>query len=673
MDHLLEVRNLKTQFKTDSGIVQAVDGVSFYIDKGEIIGLVGESGCGKSVSQLSVLQLIPTPPGKIVDGEAVLEGVDLLKYSADGEEMRNIRGGKIGIIFQEPMTSLNPVLTISQQIIETLVLHLKMDRTAARSRAVELLKMVGIPDAAERVDSYPHQLSGGMRQRVMIAMALACNPQLLIADEASTALDVTTQAQILELLQQTVKKLNTALLIVTHNLGIVARYAQRIYVMYAGRIVEAGKAKDVFANPRHPYTIGLLKAVPRLDEPKGHKLVPIDGLPPNLINRPDMCAFFPRCSHRQEKCRQQPWPELRKVEDGHYISCHLDITKQATASIILNSSQAEIASTKIPVADDILVEVNNLQMYFPVTKGLLRRKVAEVKAVENVSFKIRKGETLGLVGESGCGKTTVARCILRIYQPTAGNVIFEGRDIARLSKSELRRIRHKKQLVFQDPYSSLDPRQSAGSIVGEPLKIHRLVHSYREYDQRVAELFRMVGLDPALRQHVPHEFSGGQRQRIGIARALACNPSFIVCDEPISALDVSIQAQIINLLEELQQKLGLTYLFIAHDLSVVRHISDYVAVMYLGSIVEITDWQSLYENPLHPYTRALLSAVPIPDPFVEESRQRIMLKGEVPSLLERPAGCSFHPRCAAAEKECMQIIPPLKTVKPGHQVACHRI
>lgn len=691
MDHMLEVRNLKTQFKTDSGIVQAVDGVSFYIDKGEIVGLVGESGCGKSVSQLSVLQLIPTPPGKIVNGEAVFEGVDLLKYSADGEEMRSIRGGKIGIIFQEPMTSLNPVLTISQQIVETLALHLNMDRSAARSRAVELLRMVGIPDAAERVDNYPHQLSGGMRQRVMIAMALACNPQLLIADEASTALDVTTQAQILELLQQTVKKLDTALLIVTHNLGIVARYAQRIYVMYAGRIVEAGKAKDVFANPRHPYTIGLLKAVPRLDEPKGHKLVPIDGLPPNLINRPDLCAFFPRCSHRLEKCRQQPWPELRQIEDGHYISCHLEITRQTAAAeegtgaalpqaeamprpfVTINSSHAEIASAIIPVADDTLVAVNNLKMYFPVMKGLLRRQVAEVKAVEDVSFKIRKGETLGLVGESGCGKTTVARCILRIYRPTSGNVIFEGRDIARLSKSELRRIRHKKQLVFQDPYSSLDPRQSAGSIVGEPLKIHRLVSSYSEYDQRVTELFQMVGLDPALRQRVPHEFSGGQRQRIGIARALACNPSFIVCDEPISALDVSIQAQIINLLEELQQKLGLTYLFIAHDLSVVRHISDYVAVMYLGSIVEITDWQSLYENPLHPYTRALLSAVPIPDPFVEENRQRIMLKGEVPSLLERPAGCSFHPRCAAAEKECMHMAPPLKTVRPGHQVACHRI
>lgn len=691
MKHMLEVRNLTTEFTTDNGIVRAVDNISYYMDKGEIVGLVGESGCGKSVSQLSVLQLIPVPPGKIVSGEVLFEGADLLKYGADSEQMRSIRGGKIGIVFQEPMTSLNPVLTVSQQIAETLVLHLKMEWSAARKRAVELLQMVGIADAAHRVDSYPHQLSGGMRQRVMIAMALACNPQLLIADEASTALDVTTQAQILELLQDMVRQLNTSLLIVTHNLGIVARYAQRIYVMYAGRIVEAGMAKDVFANPRHPYTIGLLKAVPRLDEPKGYKLIPIDGLPPSLIKRPQICAFFPRCSHRTEKCRQEPWPELRSVDDGHSAACHLDIEKKTSLAaegaavhlqigeekpiqagkdaVCVNCAPAETSVSN----NDILLEVSNLRMYFPVTKGLLRRKVAEIKAVENVSFKIRKGETLGLVGESGCGKTTVARCVLRIYNPTAGEVVFEGRDIAALPKGEIRRMRHKKQLVFQDPYSSLDPRQSAGNIVGEPLTIHRLVKDNKEYDQRVSELFQLVGLDPGLKDRVPHEFSGGQRQRIGIARALACNPSFIVCDEPISALDVSIQAQIINLLEELQQRLGLTYLFIAHDLSVVRHISDHVAVMYLGSIVELTDWRSLYENPLHPYTRALLSAVPVPDPLVEEHRQRIMLIGEVPSLLKRPSGCSFHPRCAEAIKECAHVSPLLKVVSGGHQVACHRV
>ncbi|RJX26965.1 MAG: ABC transporter ATP-binding protein [Dethiobacter sp.] len=686
MIHVLEVRDLKTQFRTDSGVVQAVDGISYYIDEGEIVGLVGESGCGKSVSQLSLLQLIPMPPGKIVGGEVIFEGFNPLEFKADSEQMRAIRGGKIGIIFQEPMTSLNPVLTIGQQIIEVLVLHLRMDRVTARRRAIELLKLVGIPDAGQRIDNYPHQLSGGMRQRVMIAMALSCNPRLLVADEATTALDVTTQAQLLELLQDTVKRFNTSLLIVTHNLGIVARYAHRIYVMYAGRVVESGTSRDIFGNARHPYTVGLLKAVPRLDEPRGHKLVPIEGLPPNLINRSPTCVFLPRCSHRVEQCQREPWPELRLVDGQHYVSCHVDITKQSCPSNYALGIAATLASgvTAVrceerasvnvrPSLDETLLEVKNLKMYFPVTRGLLRHKVADVKAVDDVSFKIKKGETLGLVGESGCGKTTVARCILRMYRPTEGQVIFEGRNIAQLPKSGIRPIRHKMQLIFQDPYSSLDPRQNAGSIVGEPLKIHHLVKSNTEYQRRLAELFRMVGLDPGMKDRVPHEFSGGQRQRIGIARALACNPSFIVCDEPISALDVSIQAQIINLLEELQHKLGLTYLFIAHDLSVVRHISDRVAVMYLGRIVEITDWKSLYESPLHPYTQALLSAVPIPDPFVEEKRERIILKGEVPSLINLPLGCNFHPRCSLAIKECKQVVPLLRDVGEGHEIACIRV
>ncbi len=668
MSHLLEVRNLKTQFHLENGVVQAVDGVSYHIDEGEIVGLVGESGCGKSVSQLSVLQLIASPPGRIVEGEILFEGADLLKFDANSKPMRAIRGGKIGVIFQEPMTSLNPVLTIGQQIVESLILHLKFDRDAARARAIELLRQVGIPDAEQRIDQYPHQFSGGMRQRAMIAMAMCCSPRLLIADEATTALDVTTQAQLLELLRDMVKRFNTSLLIVTHNLGVVARYAQRIYVMYAGRIVESGTAKDIFASPRHPYTVGLLKSMPRLDVPKGRKLVPIVGMPPNLINRPATCAFLPRCTRRIDKCRREPWPSLDCVQGQHYVSCYLDAETQISRVV-----QSEDYTPSRAANSEMLLQVKDLRMYFPTTKGLLRRKVADVKAVNGISFELKRAETLGLVGESGCGKTTTGRCVLRVYRPTQGQILWQGQDIARLPKNQVRRFRRQMSLIFQDPYGSLDPRQNAGDIIGEPLKTHRLTNGRGEYQDRVAELFRMVGLHPSLADRVPHEFSGGQRQRIGIARALACDPKLIVCDEPISALDVSIQAQIINLLQELQDQLSLTYLFIAHDLSVVRHISDRVAVMYLGHIVEMADCKELYANPLHPYTKALLSAVPIPDPFVEEKRERILLKGDVPSLVNPPSGCPFHPRCPIATKECSHIAPLLQEKAAGHQVACIKV
>lgn len=673
MAPLLQVRDLKTQFKIEGNILRAVDGVSYHIDAGEIISVVGESGCGKSASQLSVLQLIPTPPGKIVSGQVLFEGVDLLKFKADSEPMRAVRGGKIGMIFQEPMTSLNPVLTIGQQIVETLMLHLKMDRGTAHARAVELLVRVGIPDAPQRIDHYPHQFSGGMRQRAMVAMAMACQPKLLIADEATTALDVTMQAQLLELLRETVRQTNTALLIVTHNLGVVARYAQRIYVMYAGRIVESGSAKDIFGNPRHPYTVGLLKSVPRLDQPKGASLIPIPGLPPSLINRPGTCAFLARCTHPIHQCVRDPWPALARVNDDHFVSCFVDILARPSSVMTVSECVTSKASVPRPPGD-VLVRVNHLKMYFPIHKGILRHKVADVKAVEDISFQVQRGETLSLVGESGCGKTTTGRCVLRLYRPSEGQIVFEGRDISRLSKNEMRPLRRKMALIFQDPYGSLDPRQTAGNIVGEPLVVHRLAKSKREYQERVEELFCMVGLNPGLADRVPHEFSGGQRQRVGIARALASDPSFIVCDEPISALDVSIQAQIINLLKELQENLGLTYLFIGHDLAVVRHISDRVAVMYLGHVVEEADCSALYENPLHPYTKALLSAVPIPDPFVEERRAATMLlQGEVPSPIHPPSGCPFHPRCPIALRECAQALPPLRETGARHQVACIRV
>ncbi len=540
---------------------------------------------------------------------------------------------------------------------------------------MELLKKVGIPDPESRLNAYPHQFSGGMRQRIVIAMALSCNPKLLIADEATTALDVTTQAQILDLMQDIVKESNTAMVLVTHNLSIVARYAQRVYVMYAGEIVEHGTTEEIFKNPHHPYTIGLMNAVPGLNDQKDRKLIPITGFVTNLVNRKDECAFMNRCPYATKECASGATPRLKAVpgEDDHFAACHRTITKETKVEKIFDVADRTYtakAYDKMTEADKIL-KVEDLKVYFPVYKGLMRRKIADVKAVDGITFDIYKGETFGLVGESGCGKSTVARTILRLNDSTGGKITFNGVDITHLDDVKMREHRRNMSMIFQDPYGSLDPRQRAGDIVKEPMKNFRIGLSEAEMDKRVDELFALVGLDPAYRERVPHEFSGGQRQRLVIARAISTNPSFIVCDEAISALDVSIQAQVINLLEELQQKLGLTYLFIAHDLSVVRHISDRVAVMYLGQMVEFADWDSLYSNPLHPYTRSLLEAVPVPDPFTEKTRERQIVQGEVPSPMQRPAGCAFSTRCPYATDRCRTQMPLLKDQGDGHKVACH--
>lgn len=573
------------------------------------------------------------------------------------------------------MTSLNPVMTIGNQLTESVMLHLHMTKAQARERAVELLKKVGIPDPESRLNAYPHQFSGGMRQRIVIAMALSCNPKLLIADEATTALDVTTQAQILDLMQDIVKESNTAMVLVTHNLSIVARYAQRVYVMYAGEIVEHGTTEEIFKNPHHPYTIGLMNAVPGLNDQKDRKLIPITGFVTNLVNRKDECAFMNRCPYATKECASGATPRLKAVpgEDDHFAACHRTITKETKVEKIFDVADRTYtakAYDKMTEADKIL-KVEDLKVYFPVYKGLMRRKIADVKAVDGITFDIYKGETFGLVGESGCGKSTVARTILRLNDSTGGKITFNGVDITHLDDVKMREHRRNMSMIFQDPYGSLDPRQRAGDIVKEPMKNFRIGLSEAEMDKRVDELFALVGLDPAYRERVPHEFSGGQRQRLVIARAISTNPSFIVCDEAISALDVSIQAQVINLLEELQQKLGLTYLFIAHDLSVVRHISDRVAVMYLGQMVEFADWDSLYSNPLHPYTRSLLEAVPVPDPFTEKTRERQIVQGEVPSPMQRPAGCAFSTRCPYATDRCRTQMPLLKDQGDGHKVACH--
>lgn len=663
-EHLLEVKHLQTVFHMPDALVKAVDDMTFTLDEGEIVSIVGESGSGKSVSMLSILQLIQMPPGEILGGEAYFEGKDLLKMPQNGEEIRKIRGGKISMIFQEPMTSLNPVLTVGEQIMESIMLHLHYDKKKARERALELLSMVGIPDGEDRLGYYPVQFSGGMRQRIMIAMAMASDPKILIADEATTALDVTTQEQILDLLRDIVRKTNTALIIITHNLSVVARYADRIYVMYAGNVVERGTTDELFFSPSHPYTQGLLNAIPRLDGDKSEKLVAIDGMPLNPAKKDGHCPFCARCHYAQDICRQREIPPMRELSPTHGAACWREVTYEGR-----QKEQGDNALLEKKLGNEIL-SVEHIKKFYPVYKGVLRKKVADVKALDDVTFSVRAGETVGLVGESGCGKTTLAKSILRLHDITEGKITFDGKDITHLREHALRPLRRDIQFIFQDPYGSLDPRQSAGSIVGEVLKANHLVHSKKEYEERITELFEAVGVDPALKDRMPHEFSGGQRQRIGIARALASNPKLIICDEPISALDVSIQAQIINLLIQLQKKFGLTYLFIAHDLSVVRHISDRIVVMYLGKVMEVSSWQELYEKPLHPYTQALLSAIPIPDPAVERERAHAALQGEVPSLLNRPAGCVFHNRCPFKTSRCEKEVPSLQDRGSGHLVAC---
>ena len=665
MGKLLDVKGLETRFFTQDGIVHAVNGISYTLDEGETLAIVGESGCGKSVGVMSLLRLIPQPPGKITAGEVWFDGKDLLKMS--DEDIRQVRGNRIAMVFQDPMTSLNPVLTIGFQLSEALMLHMGLDKAAARKRCVELLEMVGIPQAANRLDDYPHQFSGGMRQRVMIAMGLSCNPQLLIADEPTTALDVTIQAQIAELVKRLRDEIGMAIIWITHDLGVVAGLANRVIVMYAGFIVEEATVRELYGNPRHPYTVGLLGSLPRLDEARAHRLTSIEGLPPDLIDLPKGCPFYARCHYRIDRCATENpqsgacWP---RPQDRVLGRCH-----QIPTGWQWRWAGGGVMSDNGHTGQEKLVEIKALRMWFPIFRGVLQKHVADVKAVDTINFHVFRGETLGLVGESGCGKSTTGRAILQLYRPTGGEVLFEGKDLVKLKDNELRPMRRQMQMIFQDPYASLNPRMTVGSIISEPLEVHN-IGTKAERLERVRELLRVVGLNPYFINRYPHEFSGGQRQRIGVARALAVNPSFIVCDEPISALDVSIQAQIINLLEDLQEQFNLTYLFIAHDLSVVRHISDRIAVMYLGKIMEMCDRDELYRNPMHPYSQALLSAVPIPDPVVEEKRQRIILEGDVPTPVNPPKGCHFCTRCPKVMDVCRENEPEFRDYGEEHFVAC---
>ena len=662
---LLKVENLHTSFFGEGGVVRAVDGISYEVGPGEVLGIVGESGSGKSVGALSLMRLIDSPPGKITEGRVLFEGDDVLAMSE--AELRHVRGNRIAMIFQEPLTSLNPVYTIGDQIMEPLMLHQQLSKRAAHDRAAEVLERVGVPSPVERLKAYPHQLSGGMRQRAMIAMALSCNPKLLIADEPTTALDVSIQAQILELMRELQRDYGSAMMFITHDLGVVHEMCDRVNVMYAGRIVEQGTTRQIFTNPKNPYTWGLFDCLPRIEEKQGVRLAPIFGQPPNLARPPSGCKFHPRCPYAFDRCVQAE-PPLFEVGGGQTTRCWLYDNGADGARQRVETKREGAVIAPLGSAPPIL-EVNELVKHFPITRGVLQRTVGQVRAVDGVSFTLRKGETLGLVGESGCGKSTAGRTLLRLLEPTSGQVLFHGQNVAALDGAALKAMRRRMQIIFQDPFSSLNPRRTVGSIVAQPLRIHNLV-SGNEINARVADILGRVGLNPSHAARYPHEFSGGQRQRIGIARAIAASPDLIVADEPVSALDVSIQAQIVNLMQDLQRDLGLSYIFIAHDLSVVRSVSDRVAVMYLGKIVELGDNAQVYEDPLHPYTKALLSAVPSIDPAAGKS-QRIILQGDVPSPINPPSGCRFHTRCPYVFDVCPRVEPLLMDVGSGHLVACH--
>jgi peptide/nickel transport system ATP-binding protein len=646
---LLEIEELAISIPTESGLVEAVRGVSLSIEPGETLGVVGESGSGKTMLALSILGL--QPGNAQVTGTIKLDGVEL------GTDWQRIRGDRIAMVFQDPMTALNPMYTIGWQVAECVRLHRRVDKAKAMTRAVELLDAVGLPEPALVARRYPHELSGGMRQRVVIAMAIANEPELLIADEPTTALDVTVQAQILDLLKSIRTETQAAMILISHDLGVVAGVADRVLVMYAGKAVEVGKVDDVFASPAMPYTSGLLASLPSLEQ-RTERLSFIKGIPPSGIGYGPGCAFAPRCPIAAEACAEQP--PLEPVMDDHLAACHF------AGSVWVTPSVDQPETIAAPQDGQVVVEVTNLVKNFRV-RGAGFRAHRTIQAVSGVDLQLRAGRCLALVGESGCGKSTLARLLVRLDEPTSGSIKLNGRELAGVGEGELRALRRDIQMVFQDPYSALNPRLSVGEIVGEPLTVHKIP----DRAAKVRELLTSVGIDPAATVRFPGEFSGGQRQRIGIARALALAPQTIVLDEPVSALDVSIQASVLNLLRELQRNQDMAYLFIAHDLAVVRQVADDVAVMYLGKIVEQGPADEVYSRPAHPYTLALMSAVPVPDPPRERSRQRILLTGEVPSPANPPSGCRFRTRCWKATDKCAREEPVLTGLTRPHLVACH--
>ena len=737
MAPVLEIENLSTHIKLTSSVVQAVGNIDMRVEAGETLGIVGESGCGKSMTGLSIMGLLP-PGGSIVGGSIKLDGRELVGLRQ--EEMRQVRGNEIAMIFQDPLTSLDPTKTIGYQVAEPVRLHRGATRAEARDRAVEVLSLVGLPKPKERLDDYPHQLSGGLRQRVMIAMALANEPKLLIADEPTTALDVTIQAQILALLRDLKERLGMAMLLITHDMGVIAGHADRVNVMYAGRVVETAEVRELFSEMHHPYTQALLASIPQLDQDANKALHAIPGLPPDLSHPPQGCRFAARCYRASDKCRTEE-PSLSGKTYEHRFSCWHPVdgplalaeigasgpdaastglagpdtesvreasagdqgglvgdaplagiapasgevpgapeeTREAEAIVVAAGlavtadGRIEVTARKVAANGDgaaPLLELRHLVKEFPITSGVLQRKVGAVHAVSDVSFSVPAGTTFGLVGESGCGKTTIGKVIVALEKPNSGSVTLGDVDVSKLSGGELRRKRRDLQLMFQDPHSSLDPRMRVGAIIGEPLAIQRM-GSKRAQRDRVFELLGEVGLPRNAVERYPHEFSGGQRQRIGLARALTLNPRLIVADEPVSALDVSIRAQVLNLMKRLQASHGLTYVVISHDLAVVKYMADRIGVMYLGKLVEVGSGQDIYERAAHPYTAGLIATIPVPKPSLERSKQGAAIRGELPSPVNPPSGCRFRTRCQFAQEICAAEEPLLRSFGPGHEAACH--
>lgn len=678
-DTVLSVRELNVRFNSENGVVHAVRGIDFDLLPGKTLGIVGESGSGKSVTSMAIMGLLP--PTAEVTGSVRLNGKELLGLS--DKAMCKFRGNDLAMVFQDPLSSLTPVYNVGSQIIEALTVHNpNMSKRAKEVRAVELLGLVGIPSPQDRLKAFPHEFSGGMRQRVMIAIAIANNPRVLIADEPTTALDVTIQAQVLEVLHTAQEETGAAVVMITHDLGVVAGMADDILVMYAGKPVETGTVDDIYYNPRMPYTMGLLGAVPRVDVSEKSSLVPIEGIPPNLALAPVGCSFAPRCPLVSDSCLtgEPPlWPVTGS--EGHKAACIKtdSLATEVDVHELFHAPPVPVSRfDSIPREDrKTVLELKDVKKHFPLMKGaLLKRRIGTVKAVDGLSFDVREGECFSIVGESGCGKTTTLLEIMEFHQDQDGEVTIGGiSNKAAVDAKAKSAMRKELQMVFQDPTGALDPRFTVYEVLAEPLE--NLGMAKTAIRTRIMELMELVGLQPDHVNRFPNQFSGGQRQRIGIARALAVNPKLVVLDEPVSALDVSVQAGVINLLDQLRAELGLSYLMVAHDLSVVRHISNRVAVMYLGKIVEIGDVDSVFDNPRHPYTRALLSAIPVPDPHAERTRERIILRGDLPTPLDAPQGCNFASRCpvfaalpAAKQEKCLALEPPLVLAREDQQFAC---
>jgi len=683
---LLEVTDLRTYLHSRRGINKAVDGVSFSLDTGRSLGVVGESGSGKSMTALSILRLVPQPYAKVVGGTIRFDGENLLAKS--DAEMRKIRGGSIAIILQDPMTSLNPVFSVQYQVGEAVHLHQHLTGKAKLDLVIESLRRVRIPAPEMRMKDYPHQFSGGMRQRVVGAIAIACRPKLLIADEATTALDATIQAQYLALLRSLQRELNLAFLFITHDFGIVAKMCDDVAVMYAGRIVEHADVSEIFNRPAHPYTLGLLEAVPKIDR-RVDRLYAIPGSPAAGYVEHQGCPFVPRCAFAVSKCHAERPPSI-SVKPGHTSECWRAEELYASPIGLQGKGRFDNAAAETsrgaertgvakrqdtagngaqPSGGRSLLQVDDLRVFFPVKRGpLLQRETLLLKAVDGVSFDVREGETFSIVGESGCGKTTTARAVLKVELPTNGRILWQGKDLEDFDDQDIKAFRSAVQAVFQDPYSSMNPRLLVGNFITEPLLLNRDIGRADRRERGKAAL-QQVGLRPDDIDSFPHEFSGGQRQRIAIARAVASSPRLIVLDEPVSSLDVSIRAQIMNLLKDLQEQQGFSYLFIAHHLGTVRYMSQTVGVMYLGRLMELSESEELFNHPLHPYTQALFSAA-LPD-HPDVVRKEVILQNDVAAATEIPRGCRLHPRCPAAMAVCSQVEPEWKQVAPKHWTACH--